>query len=94
MKKKLLLILALLGVLLLSLLLLALSPLAPDIVIDWWAIGPGSARLSNAGSVLHGMLGQGMVGQGTAGRIDLCVGYLCLPPAGLPIRIQLPLILK
>jgi hypothetical protein len=89
MKKKLLLILALL-----CLLLLAFSPiLAPDIVIDWWAIGPGSARLSNAGTMLHGMLGQGMVGQGTAGSIELCAGYLCLP-TGQQIRIQLPLILK
>jgi len=93
MKKKLLLILALLGVLLLSLLLLALSPLAPDIVIDWWVIGPGSARLSNAGMLLHGMLGQGVAGSVSQPRADLCSGYLCLPTAGL-ISTHLPLILK
>ena len=88
MKKKSLLILALLGVL-----LLAAIPLAPDIVIDWWAIGPGSARLSNGGTELHGMLGQGVAGQVSLGGTELCAGYLCLP-AGLPIYIRLPLILK
>jgi hypothetical protein len=88
MKKKSLLILALLGVL-----LLAASPLLVDTTIDWWAIGPGSSRLSNAGSELHGMLGQGMAAQVSQAGTDLCAGYLCLP-SGSSIRIQLPLILK
>lgn len=88
MKKKSLLILALL-----SLLLLAAIPLAPDILIDWWAIGPGSARLSNAGSELHGMLGQGVTAQVSQAGSELCSGYLCLP-SGLSIFIRLPLILK
>ena len=87
-KKSLLIILALLG-----LLLLAASPLAPDIVIDWWAIGPGSARLSTAGTELHGMLGQGLAGQTSQAGTELCSGYLCLP-SGMPMRIQLPLIMK
>ena len=88
MKKKSLLILALLGVL-----LLAAIPLAPDIVIDWWAIGPGSARLSNGGTELHGMLGQGVAGQVSLGGTELCAGHLCLP-AGLPSYLCLPLIWK
>jgi hypothetical protein len=88
MKKKSLLILALVGVL-----LLAASPVLVDTTIDWWAIGPGSSRLSNAGSELHGMLGQGVAGQVSQAGTDLCAGYLCLP-SGSSIRIQLPLILK
>ncbi len=87
-KKSLLIILALLGVL-----LLAASPFAPDIVIDWWAIGPGSSRLSNAGTELHGMLGQGTAGVVSQAGTELCAGYLCLPSV-LPFRIPLPLILK
>jgi hypothetical protein len=87
-KKRILIFLALL-----ALLLLAASPLAPDIVIDWWAIGPGSARLANAGTELHGMLGQGAAGQVSQAGTELCAGYLCLP-TGLTLRVQLPLILK
>ena len=88
MSKKMLLILTLLG-----LLLLAASPLLVDTTIDWWAIGPGSSRLSNAGSELHGMLGQGIAAQVSQAGTDLCAGYLCLP-VELTIRIQLPLVLK
>lgn len=88
MKKTILLILALLG-----LLLLAASPLAPDIMIDWWAIGPGSIRLSNASSELHGMLGQGIAGQVSQAGTDLCAGYLCISSGGL-IATHLPLIMK
>ena len=88
MKKTILLILALLG-----LLLLAASPLLAGPAIDWWAIGPGSSRLSNGGSVLHGMLGQGIAGQASQAGTDLCAGYLCLPTPGL-VTTHLPLILK
>ena len=88
MKKKSLLILALLGVL-----RLAARPMLVDTTIDWWAMGPGSARLSNAGSELHGMLGQGVTAQVSQAGSELCSGYLCLP-SGLSIFIRLPLILK
>lgn len=85
-KKRLLIFLALF-----TLLLLAASPLAPDIGIDWWAIGPGSSRLSNAGTELHGMVGQGVAGEASQSGSELCSGYLCLPAS---VTIRLPLILK
>ena len=64
-------------VLVLSLLLLvAAVPFAPDIVIDWWAIGPGS-QTSTVGSVtLEGVVGQPAAGTITIGSIELHAGFL------------------
>jgi len=64
-------------IVLLALLLLAASPLATP-AIDWWSIGPGSAKLTQGSIELHGMVGQGIADQVSLASTGLCSGYLCL----------------
>ena len=76
--------------------LIAANFFAPDIAIDWWAIGP-SSQVMSAGSVqLTGMVGQAAAGELSAGGLSLCVGYLCVPISQelVDFLLYLPLILK
>ncbi len=78
------------------LLLLAANFFAPDVTIDWWAIGPSSQVMSAGNVQLTGMVGQAAAGELSAGGLNLCVGYLCLPISQelVDFLLYLPLILK
>ncbi len=61
---------------LILLLLIAAVPFAPDISIDWWAIGPGS-QISTVDSVtLDSMIGQPVAGATSLGTTQLNSGFL------------------
>lgn len=62
----------------LALLLLAAMMFAPNTVIDWWSIGPGSAVLTEGSVELQGMVGQGVAGEVSLADTRLCSGFLCL----------------
>ena len=79
--------------LLLILLFLASTPFAPAIVIDWYAVGPSSAQLSQNNVQLHSVVGQAVAGQVNEADTEICSGYLCIISRILQ-RIFLPLILR
>lgn len=62
--------------LLILILLVAAVPFAPDIAINWWAIGAGSKTVSSGSLSLEGMLGQPAAGQLFSSQTELNVGYL------------------
>lgn len=76
--------------------LIAANFFAPDIAIDWWAIGPSSQVMSAGNVQLTGMVGQAAAGELSAGGLSLCVGYLCWPISQelVDFLLYLPLILK
>lgn len=89
MKKKSLLLITLI----LILFFLAATPFAPAVVIDWYAVGPSSAHLSENNVQLHSVVGQGAAGQVSYADFEICSGYLCIISRILQ-RIFLPLILR
>ncbi len=74
------------------LLLLAANVYAGSLAVDWWAIGPASQSMSAGDLQVMGMVGQAAAGEISAGSVNLCVGYLCLPLT--QVNLYLPLILK
>lgn len=89
MKKKSLLLITLI----LILFFLAATPFAPAVVIDWYAVGPSSAHLSENNVQLHSVVGQGTADEVNDAGVEICSGYLCIITRILQ-RIFLPLILK
>lgn len=77
----------------LALLLLAARTFAPDIVIDWWSIGPSGAVLTQGSVELQGAIGQGVAGDVSLADTRVCSGYLCFGPF-LDFWLYLPAIRK
>ena len=61
---------------LILLLLIAAVPFAPDISIDWWAIGPGSQNSTVDSVTLDSMIGQPVAGATSLGTTQLNSGFL------------------
>ncbi len=60
------------------LLFLAAAPLAPAVLIDWYAVGPGGAILTENNVDLYSVVGQGIAGQINYAVSDVCSGYVCM----------------
>ena len=54
----------------------AAVPFAPDISIDWWAIGPGSQTSTVDSVTLESMIGQPVAGATSLGTTQLNSGFL------------------
>ena len=68
------------------------GPVTPS--IDWWAIGPSSARLTAGTVVLDSVIGQGVSGVVSQVNTNVCSGYLCMFWEFFSHWAYLPLILK
>lgn len=79
--------------LLVLLLLLAATPFAPAVVIDWYAVGPGGVILTENNVDLYSVVGQGIAGQISYADSEICSGYLCMFTRLLH-WIYLPLIVR
>jgi hypothetical protein len=89
---------AVLGVLIASLWLAAMTVAALGAhSIDWWVVGGGGGS-SVAGNVtLGGTVGQTVTGTDSNGDYDVCAGFWCRPvsrDASPDFRIYLPTVLK
>ena len=73
----------------LSLLLMANMPEAPEIL--WYVLGGGGGRVTNGSVVLDGTLGQPVAGAVSQAPLEMCSGYWC--GAGVSgFQVYLPLV--